>query len=157
MAVRRGVFETNSSSTHSIAVQQDGLRNDRLSSWGNPPEIHVYPDEFGWEVQSYYDAQTKVSYLYTYLANRQWADNDHVEDYQVSYDTPDFQRLTRLIQQQCGDFPVVYETMDGYRAHGYIDHQSYETVQDLWEESDEYILDFLFNPNSVLHTDNDNH
>ena len=56
--IRRGVFETNSSSTHSVSISH------KNSSYYDPSSLNVFIDEydnkvhvkfgeFGWEVESY--------------------------------------------------------------------------------------------------------
>ncbi len=64
--IRKGVFETNSSSTHVISITGGECENpDRLF----PSEDGVYrihPGEFGWEVRTYYDAVMKASYALTW-------------------------------------------------------------------------------------------
>ena len=57
--IRRGVFETNSSSVHSISITKDGF-NDSL-----PSKFTIaHNGEFGWEVDYYDSPMDKAAYLY---------------------------------------------------------------------------------------------
>ena len=58
--IRQGVFETNSSSTHSICIVKTA--DIRI-----PASLHLTMGEFGWECENYNDSETKASYLYTGL------------------------------------------------------------------------------------------
>lgn len=61
--VRKNIFETNSSSTHSIVVGNNG--EDIYA--GLPRKLEFHGDEFGWEHRLYTDTQTKADYLFTSL------------------------------------------------------------------------------------------
>lgn len=57
---RLSVFETNSSSTHSICIATD--RNTELKI---PSYIVFKPNEFGWEIDKLNTTEEKASYLYS--------------------------------------------------------------------------------------------
>lgn len=57
---RRAVFETNSSSTHSICIVKC-----RKSELLLPSKLTFHCGEFGWEWMRYSDMDSKASYLYT--------------------------------------------------------------------------------------------
>lgn len=46
--IRRGCFETNSSSTHAICIATDDVLNI-------PKDIHFGFDDFGWECDTQFD------------------------------------------------------------------------------------------------------
>ena len=64
-----------------------------------------------------------------------------------------------------GEFEVKRGSWDGKEYYyldfdGYIDHQSHEDYSCLQDFLDDYgvtIEEFIFSPNVILHTDNDNH
>jgi hypothetical protein len=71
--IRRGVFETNSSSTHSVSYAYDDTINHSWHDWEK--SIHVPVDcgictlstgRYGWELSSYNTATDKAQYLLTY-------------------------------------------------------------------------------------------
>ena len=65
--IRRKVFETNSSSMHSLTVEKLGvteyLHVDEVEN-----KVIVNYGEFGWGYDEYTDPETKLSYLITMLA-----------------------------------------------------------------------------------------
>ncbi len=148
--IRRGVFETNSSSTHSILISKDaaGLMDVSLS-----PDVEgnvvLQGGEFGWEQDSYHDAQSKASYLAIYVQDWTGTDRDAMK-----------QVLCDVIKAQTGCKAVIFgfSTGDDGKNWSYIDHQSVEgnSLHYLWKDTEE-IRQFIFNPKSVLRTDNDNH
>lgn len=141
--IRHGVFETNSSSTHSISLANtekkfctDSLPIDKDGS------ISIYPGEFGWEQKRYYDAYTKASYALTYA---------------FATSSKEIVMLQEVIQEHTGVKDVKLCTSEsGYYAFGNIDHQSIEVCEEAFK-SKEALRSFIFNPQSILITDNDNH
>ena len=71
--IRKGLFETNSSSTHAICI---GKNNHNLEI---PSELTFQVGEFGWENKVYYDTTTLASYLYTALTA--WYDGKELTKY----------------------------------------------------------------------------
>lgn len=132
--IRTGVFETNSSSAHSItlasATQQFILDTIYPDQFGR---VYVNGGEFGWEWRKYNDAQTKLDYAYQ--------------------GNVDVEMLERVVKEQTGATEVVF-SKKGYES-GYIDHQSSGTVNEVCID-DARTRDFIFNKNSWLFTGNDN-
>lgn len=141
--IRHGVFETNSSSTHSISLANtekkfcsDSLPIDKDGG------ISIYPGEFGWEQERYYDAYTKASYALTYA---------------FATGSKEIVMLQEVIQEHTGVKDVKLHLSEiNYFPFGNIDHQSIDVCQKCFE-SKEVLKAFIFNPQSVLTTDNDNH
>lgn len=137
--VRHGVFETNSSSTHSISVSNDVEKYDTL--FPNEDGVLVFEGgEFGWEFVKYSDALTKAEYLVTLFKVHELID-------QVLFE--------RVVLDHTGAKSIEYKIKDEFDA--YIDHQSREdmtwTIFNLTYES---MKNFIFNPKSLLMTGNDN-
>lgn len=178
---RHGVFETNSSSTHSLGIRMcvPHKLNDQQIQWSHIPVeagvCRVWPGEFGWEVETYYDAPTKASYALTYL--RSFGDR---EVGKWEYPPPDHKpiwvakpdgtkahwenMLIRAVLCRTGAKEVRFVPL-GTRGYGldpnapnwgYIDHQSSDVCEEAFA-SQEALEAFIFNPESFLHTDNDNH
>lgn len=130
--IRTGVFETNSSSSHSISLGKDDLPfvySPMLPD--REGKIYLYSDHFGWEWSKYNDALTKATYVAIAYKN-----NDSM-----------LESLVDLIKQTTGCYDVIIDVEDGY-----IDHQSYETAPSDIDD----IKNFIFNSNSWLFTGNDN-
>ena len=137
--VRPGVFETNSSSTHSLVISSDP---NTLTSFNSEEEIIVNLGGFGWEIEQGFDFDTKASYLLTYA---------------VKYGTPRDVDLLREIIEQYTELPVELQ-IDDPKDYAHIDHQSVCAPKEMFCNINcrELISDFLFNDSSYLQTDNDN-
>ena len=147
---RIGLFETNSSSSHSISIAQTlhyqtTLRNslarvdktkilkDTLPI--SDGKVTIVQGEFGWGEERYTDAATKASYALTHASRN---------------DPDQLAMLRRVLEREC-KCEVVFSDVEGY-----IDHQSQGTAHEAFE-SEEKLHQFIFNPASVLHIDHDNH
>ncbi len=140
--VRQNVFETNSSSSHSISIEpsSDGLYDTIIpDEEGN---IVLTGGEFGWGIDEYNDAITKANYC----AVDQLNNEDRID------------MLKEVIKEQTGCNDVIIDISDSWRDpnYSYIDHESVGTSLEAFE-SKETLRDFIFSKNSVLYIDNDNH
>lgn len=132
---REGMFETNSSSTHSISISER-CNLDQMLYPDSEGTLVIRAAEFGWEEETYNDAYTKASYLVTYLNYNN--DNE------------------KFLREVIGDFCKC--NVEFICEGGYIDHQSFDYIDFVGIlSSKENILNFIFNSDSVLNTDNDNH
>ena len=174
--IRKGVFETNSSSCHSISVNESMVYNDipKLDFSGN---ILLNSGEFGWEVETYHDFESKAAYLIVYI--RDWCgdkkeefknilesiikevsgcesisyEDNFWETEKVSYEETTWNSVTKQ-SEKTGE--VRY--YDRNLGEGYIDHQSVEDKDcHFLFENIETLKSFLFNSASYIETDNDNH
>ena len=184
--IRKGVFETNSSSTHTVCVSGD-LRTDYRYYVDNllltDPEtnkqyIPTRFGEFGWEKKSYRDFETKLSYLLTMAAvtNELYYDRKLTEE--IFLESQDFKDINEAVVNAV-DYPIrmisdsFISTDYGIKIDGYIDHQSCEDYDNIYgflrtnglydpkkDDSHDYrilvITKFLFDKNVILITDNDN-
>ena len=131
--IRKGVFETNSSSSHSIAIASEDKEFVLETIY---PDQHgtiiVRGEEFGWEWFKHNDAETKASY-----AAQQFANDRNALD-----------TLEYVIKEQTGAERVIFEGLDD----GYVDHDSVGIVPTSANE----LKNFIFNRNSWLFGGNDN-
>jgi hypothetical protein len=161
--VRRSVFETNSSSTHSITITHGRISNNSIRV-GSDGYIHTELDDFGWEVCDYRSQAERLSYLVTMLAvksdvtlwiydaNENRTDKDIVEDIM---ETREFEKLSDEIGRHARCRGVIIDP-----SGGYIDHQSHEDYRDFQDFLDYYntnVVEFVFGHGNAVHTDNDNH
>jgi hypothetical protein len=174
--VRVGMFETNSSSMHSISIAPE-CKEEMMDTIQPDGEgiIYLTGGTFGWEERKYTDALTKAEYLAVWV--REYSTNK-VKDRRL---------LDSVIKKQTGAKTIEWAFTTDYKKSGknepsYIDHQSdkvgasifdYEMVWSKKEDSGyvttavkgkltrkevaERLRQFLFNPKSVLISDNDNH
>lgn len=157
---RHGVFETNSSSTHSITINTENFIDssqsvkDIMNELG---EIEIKCGCFGWEIEEHFSVYSKLQYLITYIMRNY--DNHNKEDQQVyMISQPEYDILCRVMGEVLEEFCgfIVRESDDPYAIYGYIDHQSLGVPEILFQ-SKEKLSNFIFNKNSYLVTDNDNH
>jgi len=131
--IRHNVFETNSSSSHSVSIA-DSTKEFILETIYPDSEgtIYVDGDGYGWGYFKHNDAVTKLSYA----AQQFNGDNFRLE------------MLTDLVKEQTGAENIVYRL-----EHGYVDHQSSDILRDMTAEE---LSNFIFNKNSWLFGGNDN-
>lgn len=131
--IRKGVFETNSSSSHSISIATEDKEFvlDTLYPDQNGI-ITVEGDDYGWEWFKHNDAETKASYAAQSFAN----DDNQLE------------LLKEVIIEQTGAEDVKFVGLQD----GYVDHDSYGVAP----KSKHELRNFIFNKNSWLFGGNDN-
>ena len=147
--IRISVFETNSSSTHSICIKKD------VSDY--PDHVHFGRGEFGWEPEAYNDMWTKAEYLHEAIL-------DNV-DSKVQYE-----RIKSKIEEILSNKNITctwddrlewntYKDGTEYECSfkGYIDHgrELNDWIEDLLNNFD-LLYSFLFSDNSWVITGNDN-
>lgn len=161
--IRKRVFETNSSSSHSLTLSPGDLvaqpfSEDVLRSG----ELHVEVGEYGWEWKRYYAPESKISYLLTQITGGNLPDEDEHNDENLAdalsgqYDK--FAMLCSVVKAHTGVTLVVprpsYEgRWDG--SYGYVDHESVGVGMDLFDD-EEKLKQFLFTKGSYIETGNDN-
>lgn len=162
--VRRNVFETNSSSMHSLSIAKKGVTEYlHVDEYTN--KVITEFGEFGWGYEEYNDPETKLSYLVTMLVET------HSDCYSLEelYNTEDFKKINDIVAARCEcDGVEINEkitqmvSFDGkkydWNSHeGYIDHQSVEAIDTLLERYNCTIEEFIFDKGITLVIDNDNY
>ena len=163
--IRKGTFETNSSSTHSYTVCSISKTLDTLYPDANGI-LTIKGNDFGWEFEQYNDVYSKVSYVATLInecleslediaINSEWI-KKYIPDSLFDGDKPIIKDKMKslfesVIKDHTGCNEIVYETEDCY-----VDHQSWDSGCDILGFTYEEMKNFLFNPGSTLYTGNDN-
>ena len=196
--MRRSVFETNSSSTHSISIH--GLGDIEMIKPNENGQIIIGLNGFGWEGGPQHDFETKASYLVTAMwesaikeeslnkalsegiisksfydafLNGQYSgggvyhndyDFDYAEFFKNGYYAesntkmlneyiasinPKYEKLVNAIKEQTGASEVLIQP----KYSGFIDHQSRGTDSEAYDD----LRNYLFNQQSFVDIDNDNH
>lgn len=144
--IRLNVFETNSSSTHSISISKssDGVYETLPVKNG---KVVLVGGEFGWEWEKYNDAVTKANYAAVFASG-----NDSL-----------VKMLTDVIKKHTGAKEVQFKFSSDYNSStetwAYIDHQSGPGEEGAAHEAfknKNSLKEFIFNPDSWLFTGNDN-
>ena len=168
--VRRNVFETNSSSMHSLSITNGTLQESYLYVDEHDNKVHTEFGEYDWEIEQYSTQSEKLSYLVTMLISTEGRGLQTVEEF---FETEGFKKINNVIREYCNCDGIVIDsklepdswTYNGkteyYLSHdGYIDHQScedYENIDKFLEYYNTDIINFIFNDGVIVCTDNDNH
>lgn len=148
--VRKCIFETNSSSTHSIVVGNNG--EDIYS--GLPGVLEFHGGEFGWEHRLYTDTQTKADYLFTSLLymDDPYVWMERIKEILGKWDVEAV--FDELEEKQYSDGSVYYEVKG---AFCYVDHGggNIDFVKKVCDD-EANLMNYLFSEGSYIETSNDN-
>ena len=135
--IRQGVFETNSSSSHSISITSPN-EGELYQTLTVPDDgtLIIEGGRFGWEEEDHNDAHTKASYCATFCTKVNPSSTDMFKE---------------VLMEHTGAKEVLIEA-----ENCYIDHQSTHVASTAFESKDN-LKDFIFGKDSWLHLDNDNH
>lgn len=161
--VRNNLFETNSSSAHSLAFGTSKII--RGAGWGIPEDetdfsnplyhlyeipscyqgytLHEWLGEYGWGYDVLSTPQEKFSYLITGI----WQRNGGFSLEKSMFYTEIKHWLTEL------GIPVIESSAD---EEGYIDHESTHLVNPSLFKTKEDLITYLFNDNVIIYIENDN-
>lgn len=155
--IRSSVFETNSSSVHTVAIRgkYDGKR------CAVPDIVTCHCDEYGWngDPLDYFDA--KLGYAMAIVLETEYPDFSHWdENFEIDEDTLHGLEGYKLLVDTIGCKEIkIKKNRDGFYPYGYIDHQSYEdysSLKDFLEDWNVTLDRFLFDYNVVVYISNDN-
>ena len=172
VSIRSNVFETNSSSVHTLAIVKNAIL--KLPTPGSTLEVNCN-GEFGWENEVYTDVDSKLSYLWKALEDSVYDSNVTIDEQVealkdkvaklksylteigvnlvIEYDT------IKKVESSCtpGYFYVQCLNADEKASTGYIDHgcEAKAFVEYVLSSSDN-LFRFLFDERSYIITGNDN-
>jgi len=140
-SIRRNVFETNSSSTHSLCVTKNNILDQKQES------LNFSIGEFGWEHDTLRSSFEKASYLYTAILI-----NEKVEL---------LDSVKVILENNNVEYEFEEPKYDGddeykYLKYGYIDHgNELDDFLGICNDEDK-LMRFLFSSESFILTGNDN-
>lgn len=162
-AMRDNVWETNSSSMHTVTVR--GKRN--INNYYRINDIiEVYLDEYGWDGDPCDDFMSKLAYAMSMVLHTEYPgfnhyDDDFIVDQEILEELHGYKMLINAIREHGYCEKIVIERRDGtFYPYGYIDHQSFEGYSSLQDFLDDWNVDaetLLFDDNVTIWIDNDNH
>ena len=135
---RKGVFETNSSSVHSLAITNNYYPQYPES------EYVVIPNDYQWGYDTCDSVEEKLSYLVTLAACYSDTRDEFIEN-------PDVVKIVNTVKNHNGA-NVIFKFPYGF---GSIDHQSINSVEGFLCGTE--LEDFIFNSKYKVIIDNDNH
>ena len=151
---RQGVFETNSSSMHSLVVMKDIKTPFPATDKWKPEDdedgkfiINVTGNDYG-RCPLEFLGHPVDKFLYL-LADRygRYSDNDDERDNFIS-------KMVKKLDG-CEKFIFGIDNWDGKTDYGYVDHQSSGDVWGYIEDNNIDPLDFIFDPKQVIIIDGD--
>lgn len=150
--IRNSVFETNSSSSHSISV----TGNTKLNIPDLSYDIECQFGEFGWGYEELTHWMEKLSYVMTSI--QYFCEGElKPEEFQ---NTKWFLWLNEMFQEFTGyNIIPVFDSSEWYKM-GYVDHQSTDLLSEYFID-DKNVLkfvvkDLIFNSKYEIIIDNDN-
>jgi len=179
--IRRGIFETNSSSTHSVTIRKnfDIIQRDTIEV-DCDNYVHAKFATFGWGYDRFTDTYTKLQYILTLAyqvnqksleKNRSFEMNTNYID--LFYELDDFKKINEVIKERYNCYGIkmdcsIQKECEKYNCLGMkdeygnsiygIDHQSidYDNFEDFLDYYNMTIEEFIFDSDRVLVIDNDN-
>jgi hypothetical protein len=153
--IRRSVFETNSSSTHSISIISKDNYRDGNSFFGDT--LDGCFGEFGWGYEKLNTVYERLSYVLTMIQYK--VDNcDNLDDV---INSTYYKWISEMIKDYTGADLKLEEFDDDCYSLGYIDHQSTDILDDFWSDNESEfknnMRDIIFNDKYRIIIDNDNH
>lgn len=159
--VRHGIFETNSSSIHSIAIYKG---NEEIKF---PDTVYLSREDFGWNIRTTRNWEEKLNYVYEMCIAKDYENNNLIfkEEDEKDEEWLYGRRIDGFLEDSCldrlvnilkaKDIDVKYNLCSTY--DGSIDHC------DCWDDfiislldDEDKLLKFIFGPESYLSTGNDN-
>lgn len=159
--IRQDVFETNSSSCHTVSVRgREMYANYSLDL----PFIEIKLGEYGWDGDPCDDFRSKLAYalsmvMHTEYPNFNQYDEDFVVDQSVLEQLEGYKTLLNAIRIHGRCENIHIKRKNGWYPYGYIDHQSYENYNSLQDFLDDWNVSaerFLFDDGVVVYILNDN-
>lgn len=136
--IRMGVWESNSSSSHSLSIST--YETLVYPYWNKEKTLYLTQGEFGWEYAVYSDVWSKVKYAYTLAKG--WQDS--------------VPKYLEMLLEVLSTIPNVGLILEDDSVDGYVDHESMDLAEDIFY-SKNTLASFLFCSTSKVITDNDNH
>lgn len=153
VSIRNSVFETNSSSSHSLVFS----KKNRGYSYDLPVDadgvLTIPFGEFGWGPDILKTPIEKLSYLITDNGGYCYDDDDKSWDDLVEevLNNSRIQEILDIVKSHCPNIKeIVFEPASSYYPRGYIDHDSVGTSNETDFE------DLVFNNDIIILIDNDN-
>ena len=149
--IRKGVFETNSSSVHTLVLSKNGMEPNKMKVRKRKKEDGTFGKyiigslgSFDKDTRDYTTQEEKLSYLLTicYLT-------DGREDLDWMRESWEFCELENMIKEYCNVDGLLIDKKTEELA--YIDHQSRYNYDSLSDFQMDY-KEFIFNSYISLHT-----
>ena len=161
--IRQSVFETNSSSTHVIALNGKSYSKveNKFYRLTEDNKVLVNLGEYGWGPDYLEGSDNKLSYLMTMICMN--CIQEGCETFSEVYESDYFYEIETFIKENTTYFGIVIDRSGDNTdrldtGDFYIDHQSlYNSYKEFLDDYDLTLYDYLFNSKYYIIIDNDNH
>lgn len=151
--IRRSIFETNSSSVHTLVVRRKETNNIPVSKTGR---MRVKLGYFGKDTTTEFDQMTKMSYVLTVTMVKLGLFDDGREAFKEHVETlKDNYIYDRILEDVQSYLPEVKEIIPVYSPGYGMDHQMYNNIDSVYDVINMPISDFVWGEGIGLHTDCD--
>ena len=132
--IREGIFETNSSSTHSVTLRRSIDSPQKEIIVDSDDYVHVKFADFGWGYERISDSYTKLQYLLTLAWNcskdkieEKYAPFEEDKDYiDLFYELEDFQNINQAVKLHCNCDGIIMDSkLTIYDSEYYSDEYKY--------------------------------
>lgn len=145
---RKSVFETNSSSAHTLCLTSDG--RSKLNLDVKDDVLYIDLGEYGQQERRLTTPQEKLNYIFTlafyWYSDKYCIEQDELDDVlKKLHENKDYESFVIWLSDTLNIKTVEYEMLDSY---AYIDHQScYEEVVKYYVTN---WLNIISNPNVII-------
>lgn len=150
--IRNNVFETNSSSSHTLILSKVKSGKDIITS--DTDELYMNGGEFGWGYDQLWSAKMKLQYVLTYFLNK--LDDDMTIEDIMQEDF--FKLLSDIVKEETGlKLCLGDKWFEDEFEFGYIDHESADMLGcfgDVYNK--EFLRNIIFNKEIIIEIGNDN-
>lgn len=158
--VRNAVFETNSSSSHSVVLSTEELKDHGITKKTLRDGViraEVYPEGYGWQWVRFYKPENVLAYLLYQAANRMFNGPKRGVDLSEKLRAnPTAKFILDTVENATG-CKVEFVFPEGDDAHFYVDHDSMGNGLEFAREGrEDELLDLVFGRNSYIEMGNDN-
>jgi hypothetical protein len=160
--IRDAVFETNSSSSHSVTVAEEEMRDfnlDRETLRDGVLKAQVFPDGYGWQWIRFYKPENVLAYLLYQAMPMELRRDDPelgVDLAEKIKESPRARHIIETVEKATGlRVEYVFPKVEG--SHFYVDHESAGNGMEFAQPGrEEELLRLIFGRSSYIEMGNDN-
>jgi hypothetical protein len=161
--IRDAVFETNSSSSHSVTVAEEEMRDfnlDKETIRKGVLRAQVFPDGYGWQWVRFYKPENVLAYLLYQAMPNEMRQKDPEKGVDLAHlvkaGSDRARHIIETVEKATG-LRVEFVFPDIEHAHFYVDHDSYGNgLEYAAPGKEEELLRLVFGKGSFIELGNDN-
>ncbi|MNU37259.1 hypothetical protein D3C71_259120 [compost metagenome] len=160
--IRDAVFETNSSSSHSVTVAAEEMRDfnlDKETIREGVLKAQVFPDGYGWQWIRFYKPENVLAYLLYQAMPMEMRRDDPAVGVDLAEKVKESPRARHIIEtvEKATGLRVEYVFPEVEGSHFYVDHESGGNGMEFASAGrEDELLRLIFGRNSYIEMGNDN-